>query len=144
MSSLRVYYKHYNRIHTSPVRRWMISNECLTILTVMSFLPLLRPCIIREQARRSTIGHWALRNLFTENLPALCGRYLLNLSWGIEWYDELITIFQERPCAPWQSNENPHLWTMYKCIWGEMEYNYGAVIQGIQKFNLAPVKQPIR
>ena len=42
---------------TSPVSRWMISKECLTIVTAISFLPLLRPCIMRELVRRSTIGH---------------------------------------------------------------------------------------
>lgn len=46
---------------TSPVSRWMISKACLTMRTVMSFLPLLRPCIIMELVRRSTMGHCALR-----------------------------------------------------------------------------------
>merc|ERR1719341_2793022 len=31
-----------------PVSRWMISKLCFTMRTVISFLPLLRPCIIRE------------------------------------------------------------------------------------------------
>lgn len=48
-------------VHTSPVSRWMISKACLTMRTVISFLPLLRPCIIMELVRRSTMGHWALR-----------------------------------------------------------------------------------
>lgn len=30
------------------VRRWMISKECLMMRTAISFLPLLRPCIMRE------------------------------------------------------------------------------------------------
>lgn len=46
---------------TSPVSRWMISKACLTMRTVMSFLPLFRPCIIMELVRRSTMGHCALR-----------------------------------------------------------------------------------
>ena len=45
-------------VRTSLVRRLIISNECFTILIAMSFLPLLRPCIIREFVRRSTMGHW--------------------------------------------------------------------------------------
>lgn len=45
----------------SPVSKWMISKECLTMRQAISFLPLLRPFIIREQVRRSTMGHWALR-----------------------------------------------------------------------------------
>ena len=28
--------------------RWMMSNACLTIRTASSFLPLLRPCIIKD------------------------------------------------------------------------------------------------
>jgi hypothetical protein len=43
------------------VSRWMISKACLTMRTVMSFLPLFRPCIIMELVRRSTMGHCALR-----------------------------------------------------------------------------------
>merc|ERR1719397_2044550 len=54
----------------SPVSRWMISKLCFTILTVINFLPLFLPCIIRELTRRSTIGHWALRNLLAAYLPA--------------------------------------------------------------------------
>ena len=50
---------------TSPVNRWMISNACLTMRIAISFLPLLRPCIINESVRRSTIGHCALRKRFT-------------------------------------------------------------------------------
>jgi hypothetical protein len=30
----------------------------------ISFLPLLRPFIMREFVRRSMMGHWALRNRF--------------------------------------------------------------------------------
>lgn len=45
-------------VRTSLVRRLIISNECFTILIAISFLPLLRPCIIREFVRRSTMGHW--------------------------------------------------------------------------------------
>lgn len=43
---------------TSPVSRWMISKACCTICIVINFFPLLRPCIIREFVRRSTIGHY--------------------------------------------------------------------------------------
>merc|ERR1719391_1626183 len=64
----------------SPVKRWMISKLCLTILTVRSFFPLFLPCIIRLLTRRSTIGHWALRNLLAAYLPAEWGRNLANLS----------------------------------------------------------------
>lgn len=39
------------------VRRWMISSVCFTIRAAMIFLPLLRPLRMREQVRRSTIGH---------------------------------------------------------------------------------------
>lgn len=54
------------RIHlTSPVSKWMISKACLTMRTAISFLPLFRPCIMRLHARRSTMGHWALRKRFT-------------------------------------------------------------------------------
>ena len=42
-----------------------ISNACATIRTAMSFLPLLRPFIISELVRRSTMGHWALRKRLT-------------------------------------------------------------------------------
>merc|ERR1712018_476094 len=64
----------------SPVKRWMISKLCLTILTVNSFLPLFLPCIIKLLTRRSTIGHWALRNLLAAYLPAEWGRNFANLS----------------------------------------------------------------
>ena len=81
----------------SPVSRWMISKLCLTILTVRSFFPLFLPCIIRLNrrkvivlltssvlsyllTRRSTMGHWALRNLLAAYLPAEWGRNLANLS----------------------------------------------------------------
>merc|ERR1719445_2141279 len=64
----------------SPVRRWMISKLCFTILTVNSFLPLFLPCIIRLFTRRSTMGHWALRNLLAAYLPAEWGRNLANFS----------------------------------------------------------------
>merc|ERR1719324_50758 len=64
----------------SPVSRWMISKLCLTILTVSSFLPLFLPCIIRLFTRRSTMGHWALRNLLAAYLPAEWGRNLANFS----------------------------------------------------------------
>merc|ERR1712021_123293 len=49
----------WSRIWTgfSPVVKWMISNECLMMRTVISFFPLLRPCIINEFTRRSTMGH---------------------------------------------------------------------------------------
>ncbi len=42
-----------------------ISKACATIRTAMSFFPLLRPFIISELVRRSTIGHWALRKRLT-------------------------------------------------------------------------------
>merc|ERR1711913_37491 len=64
----------------SPVSRWMISKLCLTILTVRSFFPLFLPCIIRLLTRRSTMGHWALRNLLAVYLPAEWGGNLANLS----------------------------------------------------------------
>merc|ERR1719397_232731 len=54
----------------SPVRRWIISKACFTILTVINFLPLFPPCIMRELQSLSTIGHCALRNLLAANLPA--------------------------------------------------------------------------
>merc|ERR1719322_178129 len=57
----------------SPVRRWMISKACFTILTVSSFLPLFLPCIISELQSLSTMGHWALRNLLAAYLPAEWG-----------------------------------------------------------------------
>merc|ERR1719153_365465 len=57
----------------SPVKRWMISKECLTILTVSSFLPLFLPCIMSELQSLSTMGHWALRNLLAAYLPAEWG-----------------------------------------------------------------------
>lgn len=60
----------------ASVSRWMISMACLTIRTAISFLPLLRPCIISEFVRRSMIGHCAFLNLFTEYRPAVCGRYV--------------------------------------------------------------------
>ena len=63
-------------IGLASVRRWMISMACLTMRTAMSFLPLLRPCIIRELVSLSTMGHWALRNRFTEYLPAVWGTYV--------------------------------------------------------------------
>ena len=45
---------------TSPVRRWMISKQCLRMRTAISFLPLLRPCIISEFVTRSTMGHYTI------------------------------------------------------------------------------------
>merc|ERR1719147_422284 len=64
----------------SPVRRWIISKLCFTILTVINFFPLFLPCIIKEFTRRSTIGHCALRNLLAAYLPAEWGRYLAYFS----------------------------------------------------------------
>merc|ERR1719412_3536335 len=64
----------------SPVRRWMISKLCLTIRTVISFLPLFRPCIIRELTKRSTMGHKAFLNLLAAYRPAEWGRYLADFS----------------------------------------------------------------
>ena len=46
---------------TSPVRRWTISKACWTILMANSFLPLLRPCIIKELVSLSTIGHCIIK-----------------------------------------------------------------------------------
>ena len=43
---------------TSPVNKWMISKACLTMVMAFIFLPLLRPCIMRELTRRSTTGHY--------------------------------------------------------------------------------------
>ncbi len=65
---------------TSPVSRWMISKACLTMRTVSSFLPLLRPCIIMEFVTRSTMGHWALRKRLAAYLPLEWGRYLAYFS----------------------------------------------------------------
>lgn len=59
----------------SPVNKWMISKACLTMRTDISFLPLLRPRIMSELVKRSTIGHCALRKRFTVNRPAEWGRY---------------------------------------------------------------------
>merc|ERR550519_77024 len=64
----------------SPVKRWMISKLCLTIRTVISFLPLFRPCIIRELTKRSTMGHKAFLNLLAAYRPAEWGRYLADFS----------------------------------------------------------------
>ena len=47
--------KHEGWINTSPVRRWMISKECLKMRTVISVLPLLPPCIM-ELVGCSTMG----------------------------------------------------------------------------------------
>jgi len=44
--------------------RCTISIAWRTMRTASTFLPLLRPCIISEFARRSTMGHCALRNRF--------------------------------------------------------------------------------
>ena len=71
----------------SPVRRWMISKLCFTILTVNSFLPLFLPCIIRLFTRRSTMGHWALRNLLAAYLR-----------WKI--FQNLVKIFHSIKCLP--------------------------------------------
>lgn len=46
----------------SPVSKWMISKACLTMRTVINFLPLLRPCIIMELVNRSTIGHCEMKS----------------------------------------------------------------------------------
>merc|ERR1719270_1950468 len=77
----------------SPVRRWVISKLCFTILTVNSFLPLFLPCIIRLFIRRSTMGHWALRNLLAAYLPAEWGRNLANFSLTAmySWRDMSVT-----------------------------------------------------
>merc|ERR1711913_154547 len=58
----------------SAVRRWMISKLCLTMRTVMSFLPLLRPCIMRELTNLSTIGHKAFLNRLAAYRPAEWGK----------------------------------------------------------------------
>lgn len=58
----------------SPVNKWMISKACFTIRTDISFLPLLRPLIMSEFVKRSTIGHWALRKRLTEKRPAEWGK----------------------------------------------------------------------
>ncbi len=47
-----------------------ISKEWATMRTAISFLPLLRPFIIREFVRRSIMGHWAFRKRFTAKRPA--------------------------------------------------------------------------
>ena len=41
-----------------------MSMVCFTMRTAMSFLPLLRPCIMSAFTRRSTMGHCALRKRF--------------------------------------------------------------------------------
>jgi hypothetical protein len=48
----------------------------------LTFFPLLRPCIIMELVRRSTIGHWAFLKRFAWKRPA---------EWGTYWADLLFT-----------------------------------------------------
>ncbi len=43
----------------------MISSVCWMMRTAMSFCPELRPFLMRQHARRSTIGQVALRKRFT-------------------------------------------------------------------------------
>merc|ERR1712212_1005589 len=64
----------------SPDKRWMISKLCLTIRTVISFLPLLRPCIMSEFTNLSTIGHKAFLNRFAAYRPAEWGKYFADFS----------------------------------------------------------------
>ena len=71
----------------------MISNACATMRTARSFLPLLRPFIIKLKnahiqhgptirqchipnlsTRRSTMGIWAFLNCFLAYRPAVWGR----------------------------------------------------------------------
>merc|ERR1719411_2182253 len=66
----------------SPDKRWMISKLCLTIRTVMSFLPLLRPCIMSEFTNLSTIGHKAFLNRFAAYRPAEWGKYFADFLHG--------------------------------------------------------------
>lgn len=47
-----------------------ISKAWATIRTALSFLPLLRPCIMRELVNRSMMGQLALRNRLTAKRPA--------------------------------------------------------------------------
>lgn len=47
-----------------------ISKEWATMRTAMSFLPLLRPFIMRELVRRSMMGHCAFRKRFWAYRPA--------------------------------------------------------------------------
>merc|ERR1719423_545902 len=63
----------------------MISKLCFTILTVINFLPLFLPCIMRELTNLSTMGHWAFLNLLAANLAAEWGRYLANFSLTAMW-----------------------------------------------------------
>merc|ERR1711966_339553 len=60
------------------VRRLTMSKACWTMRTAMIFLPLLRPCIMSEQVRRSTIGHWAFLKRFCWKRPAVWGTNCAN------------------------------------------------------------------
>jgi len=44
-----------------------------------------RPCIMREQVSRSTMGHDDLRKRFTWKRPAECGMYLAAFSFTAMW-----------------------------------------------------------
>lgn len=48
-----------------PVRMWIISKQCFTILIAISFLPEFLPWNYIEPTRRSTIGQRAFLNFLT-------------------------------------------------------------------------------
>ncbi len=65
----------WTRISTGffPVRRWIISNACLTMLVVLAFLPAFLPGRMRLLIRRSTMFTCALRKRWCSCRPMLCG-----------------------------------------------------------------------
>jgi hypothetical protein len=59
------------RFERQVERIWhTISKAWATIRMAISFLPLLRPFIIKEFVKRSMIGHCAFRNRFAAYRPA--------------------------------------------------------------------------
>ncbi len=44
-----------------PVRRWIISNACLTMLVVLAFLPAFLPGRMKPLIKRSTMLTFAFR-----------------------------------------------------------------------------------
>ena len=61
-----------------PVRRWMISKACLTILMALTFLPVFLPENCMEPTNLSTMGQSAFLNLLAWYLPAV---------WGMKTWD---------------------------------------------------------
>ncbi|CDJ37913.1 hypothetical protein ETH_00001130 [Eimeria tenella] len=53
----------------------IMSKACCTMRMACSFLPELRPCIMRELTRRSTRGHCAFRKRFFWYLRAPKGKF---------------------------------------------------------------------